>query len=204
MKMVEAAARQLTAPAVILSGMRELLKAADPSYPAEEEKYRAAAATLKQETGGSLVPSVEAYLAAEEETFADEILYIGWQGFQLNMDIFNDPIKALTLDADDEELHRERRLRTLPEPAGARKTVQRFHAAARGLPQEQQELLDSITDFYAYLRTAGYKIAHYFGFRLADRILPYMVPGYVSDPVISLHYLDRLRGSLGLDLKNLG
>lgn len=199
MKMVETAVRQFTDPAAILSGMRKILKAVDPSYMAEEDQYRTAAAALKQETDSSLAPSVEAYLAAEETAFAEEILYIGWQGFQLNMDIFNDPTRAVMLDADDEDLHQERRLKTLPDPTGARQTVQMFRAVAQTLPREQQELLDSVTDFYAYLRTVGYKLAHYFGFRLADRMLPSVVPGYISDPMLSLRYLERLRGSLGFD-----
>jgi len=204
MKLVEAAERQITDPAVILSGMREILKTVDPEYPAEEERYQAAAAALEQAVDKSLKPSVKEYLAAEEAVLAGELLYIGWQGFRLNMDIFSDPVRAVMLEADDEELHRERRLGTLTEPAGAREIIRMFHNAARMFPQEQLDLLDSITGFYAYLRTVGYKLVHYFGFRLAGRVLPYLIPGYTGDPVTDSRYMERLRRTLGMDPKCLG
>lgn len=199
MKMVEATACQITDPKAIMSRMQEIIKAADPNFSEEEEKYRSAAAALEQAVDKSLSPSVDAYLAAQEEAFADKILCIAWQGFQLNLDIFNDPARAVALEADDEDLHRERRLGNLTKLYRAKQTIGAFLTAAREFPQEQQELLDGITGFYAYLETVGYKLAHYFGFRLADRVLPYMVPGYTSDPVIDFRYSERLRYSLGLD-----
>lgn len=199
MKMVEATACQITDPKAIMSRMQEIIKAADPNFSEEEEKYRSAAAALEQAVDKSLSPSVDAYLAAQEEAFADKILCIAWQGFQLNLDIFNDPARAVALEADDEDLHRERRLGNLTKLYRAKQTIGAFLTAAREFPQEQQELLDGITGFYAYLETVGYKLAHYFGFRLADRVLPYMVPGYTSDPVIDFRYSERLCYSLGLD-----
>lgn len=187
-----------------MSRMREILKAADPNYTEEEEKFRAAAAALERETDGAIVPSAGDYLAAEEEIFADEIIYIGWQGFQLSLDIFNDPLRAIMLEMDDEELHRERRLGSLTVPEKARKTVSAFHSAARTLPEEQQELLSCITGFYAYLETVGFKLAHYSGFCLGERFLPYVIPGYSSDPVVERRYRERLRVGAGIDPVDLG
>lgn len=184
--------------------MREILKAVDPNYMEEEEKYRSAAAALERETGGSIIPSVSDYLAAEEEVFADEIIYIGWQGFQLNLDIFNDPVKAIMLEMDDEELHRERRLAALTAPWKARQTIRAFRAAAQTLPGDQQALLESVTGFYAYLETVGFKLAHYFGFRLADHFLPYVIPGYSGDPVVTYRYRERLCFCTGIDAVHLG
>lgn len=203
MKTIQTILGQLTDPKTIMAEIRETLRTIDPEFFDTEVKYLAAASNLEKELGNSITPSVSEFLAAKEEKFASEIIYIGWQGFQLNMDIFHAPINAIMLRGDYEELHRERRLGTLPMAKKARDTIDAFYEMMRESYREKLDLTADITGFYRYLQTAGYKIAHYFGFRLADQFLPYVIPGYTDDSVNTGYYRRTLQEYLDVDINRL-
>lgn len=203
MKTVQTILGQLTDPKTIMAEIRETLRTIDPEFFDTEVKYLAAASNLEKELGNSITPSVSEFLAAEEEEFVSEIIYIGWQGFQLNMDIFHAPINAIMLRGDYEELHRERRLGTLPMAEKARDTINAFYEMMRENYRDKLDLTEDITGFYSYLQTSGYKIAHYFGFRLADLFLPYVIPGYIDDSVNTGYYRRTLQEYLDIDIDRL-
>ncbi len=203
MKTVQTILGQLTDPKTIMAEIRETLRTIDPEFFDTEVKYLSAASNLEKELGDSITPSVGEFLSAKEEEFASEIIYIGWQGFQLNMDIFHAPINAIMLRGDYEELHRERRLGTLPMAEKARDTINAFYGMMRKSYREKLDLTEDITGFYSYLQTSGYKIAHYFGFRLADLFLPYVIPGYVDDSVNTGYYRRTLQEYLDIAIDRL-
>lgn len=200
MKTIEMMLRQMTDASSIIQDLRDTLRTIDPQFPAAEQSFNNAVAALEQSLGDAITPTVSEYLAAKEEVLAMELIYIGWQGFQLNLEIFKNPVNALLLQGDYEDLNLERRLETLPTAKKARKVQNAFHAAMQDMPDEVKNLTDGVTEFYSYLETAGYKIAHYFGFRLADRFLPFVVPGYISDQVNTLQYSGGLQRYLQIDL----
>jgi len=203
MKTIQTILGQLTDPKTIMAEIRETLKMIDPEFFDAEVKYLSAASNLEKELGNSITPSVSEFLAAEEEEFVSEIIYIGWQGFQLNMDIFHAPINAIMLRGDYEELHRERHLGTLPMAEKARDTINAFYEMMRENYRDKLDLTEDITGFYSYLQTSGYKIAHYFGFRLADLFLPYVIPGYIDDSVNTEYYRRTLQEYLDIDIDRL-
>ncbi len=203
MKTVQTILGQLTDPKTIMAEIRETLRTIDPEFFDTEVKYLAAASNLEKELGGSITPSVGEFLSAKEEELVSEIIYIGWQGFQLNMDIFHAPINAIMLRGDYEELHRERRLGTLPMAEKARDTINAFYEMMRENHRDKLDLTEDITGFYSYLQTSGYKIAHYFGFRLADLFLPYVIPGYIDDSVNTGYYRRTLQEYLDIDIDRL-
>lgn len=200
MKTVHNILHQMTDPKTIMAEIRETLRTIDPQFFDAEIKYMSAASNLEKELGNSITPAVSEFLAAEEEAFVAEIIYIGWQGFQLNMDIFNAPINALMLRGDYEELHRESRLGTLPMAKKARDTIDAFYKVMQERYKDKLDLTADITSFYSYLQTSGYKIAHYFGFRLADQFLPYLIPDYVADCANTGYYRKTLQSYLDVDL----
>lgn len=203
MKTVQTILEQLTDPKTIMPEIRETLRTIDPEFFDAEVKYLAAASNLEKELGNSITPSVSEFLAAKEEEFAFEIIYIGWQGFQLNMDIFHAPINTIMLQGDYEELHRERRLGTLPMAKKARDTINAFYEMMRENYRDKLDLTEDITGFYSYLQTSGYKIAHYLGFRLGDLFLPYVIPGYIDDSVNTGYYRRTLQEYLDIDIDRL-
>ena len=60
-----------------------------------------------------------------------------------------------------------------------------------------------ITDFFSYLETVGYKLAHYFGFVFADRFLGYVIPGYAPDTATTMQYAMMLQEYLDFNLSLL-
>ncbi len=203
MKTVETVFHQLTDTKAIMQALRETLRAIDPEFIQEEEKFLAVCGEMENDLGKSMTPSVSDYLAAKEEVFALELVYIAWQGFQLNWDIFHQPVNALMLKGDYEQLHRERYLHTLPMTAKARQTQNVFLEELKKLGEDKWAYEEGIIAFYSYLETIGYKIAHYFGFRLADQFLPYVLHGYTHDDANTLHYSEMLHRDLNIDLSKL-
>ena len=203
MKTIKTVMHQLTDTVSILQALRETLREIDPCFPEEESRFLKVAEALEQEIGDSVSPTASAFLAAKETAFASELIFIGWQGFLLNQDIFRNPVNALTLEADHAELYQEKRLGSLPAVRKARDVEEAFHAALKALPKEKQCLTDEISDFYAYLQTIGYKLAHYFGFRLADDFLQYVVPGYFSNSVHTMEYAAKLQNYLKVEFDRM-
>lgn len=203
MKTIEMMLRQMTDASSIIQDLWDTLRTIDPQFPEAEQSFNNAVAALEQNLGDAITPTVSEYLAAKEEVLAMELIYIGWQGFQLNLEIFKNPVNALLLQGDYEDLNLERRLETLPTAKKARAVQCAFHEAMQDMPDEAKNLTDGVEEFYTYLETAGYKIAHYFGFRLADRFLPFAVPGYISDQVNTLQYSGGLQGYLQIDLDRM-
>lgn len=200
MKTIETVLRQMTDAKPIMRDLLEILREVDLEFPEIESKFIEASAELEYQLGDKIAPSAGEYLAAREEEFVMELIYIGWQGFQLNLDIFKNPVNAMLLKGDFEDLNCERRMETLDTAGKARQIQNAFYAALKQMPEETQNLTDGVTEFYSYLETTGYKVAHYFGFRLADRFLPFVVPGYTGDPAITLQYSGELKRYLQIDL----
>ena len=203
MKTIEMMLHQMTDASSISQDLRDTIRSIDPKFPEAEQSFNKAVAALEQSLGNAITPTVGEYLAAKEEVLAMELIYIGWQGFQLNLEIFKNPVNALLLQGDYEDLNLERRLETLPTAKKARAVQCAFHEAMQDMPDEAKDLTDAVEEFYTYLETAGYKIVHYFGFRLADRFLPFVVPGYISDQVNTLQYSGGLQRYLKIDLDRM-
>lgn len=188
---------QTTDPQRILDNLKKALRKTDPAFSAEEEKYIQVSAALTEHAASPTVPSVHDYLAAEDQKIAAELVYAGWLGFQFNLDCFNNPINALMVRQDFEDIHRERRMHTLPAVQDATLTIDAFY---RVLPEDLREITAGITSYYAYLQTTGYKLAHYFGFIFANQFLYYVLPGYYADDVITLEYRRNLSEFLHVDI----
>lgn len=196
MKTVKSVLAKLTEPATLLREVKETLRTVDPEYPEEEKLFLLAATTLEQEIGSG----AKEYLAALEQEFASDILFLGWQGFKLNLDCFTNPVNKLLLREDFEDLHLEYRMPTLPMAQEARHTIDAF---LKTLLPEKHHLTTPITSYYSYLQTTAYKLAHYCGFRFADQFLPFVVPGYTNDPLLTQQYTLELQCFLNIDVSRL-
>ena len=197
---VQSAIEQLTAPKAVLQGMSETLRKIDPFFSEEEKKYFQAVATLKAAIGDSISPSASEFVAAKERKISAELIYTAWLGIQQNLECFKNPINVLFLKTDYEDFHRERRMHMLPDVREANQTINDFHEALRSLPEEKRELANGISEYICYLETTGYKLAHYFGFILADEFFYHVIPGYCKDDVTTMQYTWDLQKFLQLDL----
>lgn len=190
MKMTENLLAQLTNTDAILDAIYEVIATLDPNYGEEMASYHEALQILTQD-----VPAVEEYIQALRQELASDLRYALWLGFRWGLDCSNNPVNKLLLDADFEELCQESCMHTLPD---AQTALQRAQTFVHSLPEDKRELLDPISDHYAYLKTWGYKLAFCEGFRLADNLLPYLLPAYVPDTMLSMRLEQKLWDSLGV------
>ena len=194
---------QLTDPKIVLQNVSDVLRKIDPNFAQEELQYLAAVEALKEGIGETISPSASDYITAREQEICAELIYVGWLGFQQNIECFQNPVNTMFLKMDYEDFHRERRMHTLPEVQKALEIRNAFYEVLRTLPEEKQKITEGITEYMSYLETTGYKLAHYFGFILADQFLHHVIPGYVSDSVATMQYRWDLQKYLQLDLKVL-
>ena len=200
---VKSVMTQLTDPEEVLQKVSETLRKIDPEFAKEERRYFQTVGALEAAIGASVSPSASEYIAAEERKICAELVYVAWLGFQQNLACFQNPINTMFLKMDYEDFHREQSMHTLPEVRKALTTIDAFYKALRELPEEQRQLTDGVTEYMSYLQTVGYKLAHYFGFILADQFLYHVIPGYTNDSCTQMQYAWDLKKYLQLDLKML-
>lgn len=172
MKITETILAQLTDTDTLLKSVYQAIAEVDPNYAEEMAIYERGVQVLLQE-----VPGAETYLQARRQELASDIRFAMWQGFRWVLDCHRNPVNKLLAQLDFEELCQESKMHTLP-------AAQKAQAAARtftqSLPEDKHHLLDPIIDHFAYLETYGYKLAHASGVELADKLLPLVIPSYVS------------------------
>ena len=190
MKMTENFLSQLNDTDAILDATYETIAALDPNYGEEMTSYHESLQVLTQ-----AIPSTEDYILALRQELASDLRYVLWLGFQWNLGCFHNPVNKLLLGVDFEELCQESRIHTLPDAQTALQKAQTF---AHGLPEDKKELLDSITDHFAYLKTWGYKLAFCEGYRMADGLLPHLIPAYTPDTMLSMRLEQKLYDCLGV------
>lgn len=181
------------------SGMKEateILKKLDPQFSEIELHYQEAAEILKTTIGNS----AEEYLDLREQSTYHEFLSLCWSGFHLNYSCFINPINSLALNEDFEFILQEQRLSALPQA----KTASQFGTGfLKSIPQDKLELLEPIIEYYSYLQTVGYKIAHYWGYEVAACLFKNLVPGYSVDSTTAGKYRQKLMSYLNFNIKEL-
>lgn len=190
MKMTENILAQLTDIDAILDATYETIATLDPNYGEEMASYHESLQALTP-----VISNVEEYILALRQEAASDLCYALWLGFQWNLECFHNPVNKLMLDLDFEELCQESRMYTLPDAQNALSKTQAF---VRSVPEEKRELLDPITDHYSYLKTWGYKLVFCEGFRMADGLLPHLIPAYTPDTMLSMRLEQKLYDSLGV------
>lgn len=173
MKITETILAQLTDTDMLLESVYQAIADVDPNYAEEMAAYEQAVQALLQ-----AAPDAKTYLQARRQVFASDIRFALWQGFRWGLNCHRDPIYKLMAQMDFEDLCQESKMHTLPTAQAAQATACTF---TQSLPEDKQLLLEPIIDHFAYLETYGYKLAFSAGLKLANQLLPLVVPGYVSD-----------------------
>lgn len=173
MKITEMILAQLTDTNILLESVYQAIAEADPDYQDELATYESSIQVLLQE-----VPGAESYLQARQQELASDIRFAMWQGFMWKLECYRNPVNKLLAQLDFEELCQESRMHVLPATLKAQAAARTF---TQSLPENKQSLLEPVIDHFAYLETYGYKLAHDAGVELVDRLLPLVMPGYVSN-----------------------
>lgn len=175
MKITETILAQLTDTDVLLESVYQAIAEVDPGYAEEMATYEQAVRNLLQ-----AVPDAETYLQARWQEFASDIRFALWQGVKWAMDCRRDAVYKLMARLDFEDLCQESKMHALPTAQAAQAITRKF---TQSLPKDKHPLLDPIIDHFAYLETYGYKLAHSAGFCLADKLLPQIIPEFISNGV---------------------
>lgn len=185
---------------VIMKIAREILHEIDPEYPEEESRYLTGVRLFRN----SLTPEEQAtlneLLILEEKRMAANFLFLIWRGINQNLRCFQDHTEKGFLNLDYEDIHDESVMEGMPANEEYWRLCSDFH---HSITKEQHELSAPISSYYCYLATSAYKIAHYFGFKLADSLLYYLVPGYAPDPTITVAYRSDIANYLKVDMVRL-
>ena len=193
----------VTDPSAIFRNILDTLRTVDPSFEDEHRQYLQSVDTLMNSLRTEDSTKVMGYIAAKEKAFCSEMIYIAWLGFQQNIACFRNPINTEFLKLDYETIHRENSFQSLPNILSALSAINDFDCSLRSLPDDIQNIAMGITDFFSYLETVGYKLAHYFGFVFADRFLGYVIPGYAPDTATTMQYAMMLQEYLDFNLSLL-
>ena len=194
---------QVTDSELVFQNVMETLRTVDPSFEDEHRQYLHSVDTLMNSLRTEDSTKVMGYIAAKEKAFCSEMIYIAWLGFQQNIACFRNPINTEFLKLDYETIHRENSFQSLPKILSALSAINDFDCSLRSLPDDIQNIAMGITDFFSYLETVGYKLAHYFGFVFADRCLGYVIPGYAPDTATTMQYAMMLQEYLDFNLSLL-
>ena len=194
---------QVTDSKSVFQNIMDTLRTVDPSFEDEHRQYIYSVDTLMDSLCGEDSIKVPEYIAAKENAFCSEMIYIAWLGFQQNSACFRNPINTEFLKLDYETIHRENSFQALPNVQHALSAINDFDCALKSLPEDFQNTAMGITDFFSYLETVGFKLAHYFGFSFADRFLGHVIPGYVPDSATTTQYAMMLQEYLDCNLSPL-
>ena len=170
----------------------ESLIAASEDFAEDHRQFEEAIAHFKSTLPEDTSPSADDLCDAIRRQITAQVIFAGYLGFQANVDHFLNPVARTFMDVEPEVYLRERVARTLPEYASAQSIIDRFREQ---LPPEAQEMFESVAVYIAHLETVVPKIAHYEGFLLGNRLLPYVLPGYQPDRLMTAYY-DQMQESI--------
>lgn len=180
----------------LLAFLRNYLRTHDPEYAETEKSCQEAIQSLKSALKPDNSPLLDAYIAAEDARISACLRILFWNGLHQNEACFRDPLQKHFLDLDFEDICQEAVLNSLPEAVRAHECARQFHLALSHADQAQAE---PVTEYYCHLETTGYKLAHYWGFRYGDDLLPRVMPGYVPDLAVTVAYRRMVRDYLEFD-----
>ena len=89
-------------------------------------------------------------------------------------------------------------MQMLPCRAAVEKTIAAFRETYKDALSKYEEAIQS---YYIYLEVAGPKLAHFWGYAFANRFLPWVEPGYVSDGAQTSVYALELHRDLGFRVR---
>lgn len=184
----------------IMMMARKILREIDPDYPEEESKFLSGVQRFKNALAPEEQATLDELLILEEKRMAANFLFLIWRGINQNLRCFQDYTEKGFLNQDYEDIHDESVMEGMPFNEEYWRLCSDFH---HSITQEQHELSAPISSYYCYLATSAYKIAHYFGFKLADSLLYYLVPGYAPDPTITVAYRSDIANYLKVDMVRL-
>lgn len=137
-------------------------------------------------------------LATKEQQILSDLVYAAYLGFQANLSNFHNPMASQFTKLDYDVFLREHIMQALPRRAAAEKAIAAFRETYKDALSEYE---DAIQRYYIYLEVAGPKLAHFWGYAFANKFLPWVEPGYVSDGAQTSIYALELYRDMGFRVR---
>ena len=173
MKTLTEITRAITSPA-ILDDLVEWIRAHDETFPQEEAVYRKAVETLKKTIPAH---SVDEYIHACQTEVVAGILYAAYEGYRANLVNFYAPCTTAFPRMDFTDYIRDHLIGHFPPAMDAYHIREAF---LKALPEAAREAEEAVS-----------------GYELANRLLPWVVPGYREDYCQTATYRRELEKYMG-------
>ncbi len=190
MKTLNEIAQTITSSA-ILDDLADLIRAHDEAFPQEEATYHEAVEDLKK-----IMPahSVDEYIRACQTEVVANILYAAYEGYRANLVNFYSPCATAFTRMDFTDYIRDHLIGHFPPAMDAYHIREAF---IKTLPEAAREAEEAVSSYFALLDVHGPKLAHYAGYELANRLLPWVIPGYREDYSQTATYRRELEKYMG-------
>ena len=178
----------------ILAEMADLFRKHDKEFFDDEVRYLAAVAALKKALPNSDAPRVDELIAAHKIDVLTRIVYAGYNGFRVNLAHFQHPFGIKFTQMDYFDYEKDHIIGHFPENYEASKVIYDFF---QSLPEELREYETHISEYFTHFECAGPKLAHYAGYIIANKLLPWCEPGYREDWHQTQIYSDQIKNYCG-------
>lgn len=172
----------------ILAQMAELMRKNSPEFSQAEKEYTKTLPKLRKSMGAARIRELENYLENTEKEIIAWVVYAGQLGYQANLDNFRSLTGNNFLLYDFSIILKEHIMRSFPVEL---QNIDWQTPFFQSLSWQQKEYLDIIDDYYSFFYVTGPKLAHYAGYVIANKLLPFTEPGYLPD-IVQTHLYERI------------
>ena len=132
-----------------------------------------------------------------EKSIAASMLFAGHLGFQANIDNFvKNSLSPVQFDEPEQYLN-EFVMRNMPISV---QTASKLRSVYEAITEEQKAIYEDLASYFILLEDHGTKLAHFYGYMLANHWLYKMIPGYVEDQFQTHRYAKNISTYLGIDV----
>ena len=147
-----------------------------------KKEYDEALTILEKSVGSE---KVEALKRAIFDRTAIDILFSESLGYQANLENFRNPKTPPFYESDFEVYLKQEEREDIP---ARRDADENLNAFLKALTDDEVAIYVAIQEYTVYLECDIPKFAHYWGYLLANKILPFTEPGYKVDLIHTSEY----------------
>jgi len=162
----------------VLTNLADLLRTHEPDFRESEAAYQEAVNTLYAELPAEFYSNLDQYIKVCENDVISRIVYAGYLGYRVNLENFKHPIMVDFVHLDTIDYIKDHLMGHFPINYKAAYIQESFY---KSLPEHLKKHHDAIADYFIHFECSGPKLAHYAGYVIANKLLPWVEPGYQED-----------------------
>lgn len=148
-------------------------------------------------TGDTSKAIIREAIELREKSIAASMLFAGHLGFRANKDNSERNFRSPSQFDEPEHYLNESVMRSMPISI---QTASKLRSVYEAMTKEQKTIYEDLVSYFILLEDHGTKLAHFYGYMLANHLLYKMIPGYVEDQFQTQRYTKKLSIYLGFDV----